>query len=323
MSRRANPVTVGIFVFGAILIGIAMVMFFSGGDWWSQRQHYVLVYDRSIKGLSVGAPVTIKGVKIGEVQEITARISADSMAVLNHVLIAIDPGALEGNDDIDKGELMDDMIRRGLSAQLRLQSLLTALLYVDVDFPADKRGTTVDVKTRYKQIPTIPTDLEQLTQNLESIDINKLGKNLQSIVDGVDQLINDKAVQRLSTDVSNALVAVRDAAEQINHQTEQLGTEIVPLVRNSNHTVDQLNRSLPQITAKLDETLAVLQETAKTLNATASNAAFLTSEDSPLIYRLESAATSVNAAAEQMRKLTETLDDQPESIIFGKDYEEN
>jgi paraquat-inducible protein B len=323
MSRRANPVTVGIFVFSAILIGIAMVMFFSGGNWWSLRQHYVLVYDRSIKGLNVGAPVTIKGVKIGEVKEITARISGDSMTVRNHVLIAIDPEALEGSDDIDKGELMDDMIKRGLSAQLRLQSLLTALLYVEVDFPVDKRGTTVDVKTRYKQIPTIPTDLEQLTQNLESIDINKLGKNLQSIVDGIDQLINDKAVQRLSSDVSNALVSVRDAADQINRQTEQLGTEIVPLVKNSNRTVDQLNRSLPQITAKLDETMAVLQETAKTLNATASNAAFLTSEDSPLIYRLDSAAASVNAAAEQMRKLTETLDDQPESIIFGKDYEEN
>jgi paraquat-inducible protein B len=323
MSRSANPVTVGIFVFSALLIGIAMVMFFSGGNWWSQRQHYVLVYDRSIKGLNVGAPVTIKGVKIGEVQEITARISGDSMTVLNHVLIAIDPEALEGVDDIDKTELMDDMIKRGLSAQLRLQSLLTALLYVDVDFHADKRGTTVDVKTRFKQIPTIPTDLEQLTQNLESIDINKLGQNLQRIVNGVDQLINDKALQRLSGDVSDTLLAVQDAAKQINRQTEQLGTEIVPLVKNSNRTVAELNRSLPQITAKLDETLAVLQDTAKTLEKTAGNAAFLTSEDSPLIYRLDSAAASVSAAAEQMRRLTETLDDQPESIIFGKDDGEN
>lgn len=321
MSRSANPVTVGIFVFSTVLIGVAMVMFFSGGSWWNQRQHYVLVYDRSIKGLNVGAPVTIKGVKIGEVQEIKARIGGDSMAVLNHVLVAIDPSALEGSDDVDKNELMDDMIKRGLCAQLRLQSLLTALLYVDVDFHPDKGATTVEVKTRYKQIPTIPTDLEQLTQNLESIDINKLGQNLQRIVNGIDQLVNDQSLQRLSGDVSAALVSVRDAADQINHQTEQLGTEIVPFVNNGNRTLAEINRTLPKLTAKLDETLAVLQQTARTLDQTTANTAYLTSDDSPLLYRLENAATSVDAAADQMRRLTETLDNQPESIIFGKDEE--
>ena len=319
MSRNANPVTVGAFVLGALALTVALVIFFNQGSLWNKQQHYVLVYDRSVKGLNVGAPVTIKGVKIGEVTEITARMTKDT-SVFNSVVIAINTDLLEREGTNDK-EMMEELVERGLRAQLRLQSLLTALLYVDIDFHPDKPVALVDIKTRYPQIPTIPTDLEQLQSNLESIDFAKLGQNFQDIVNGVNQLINDKSIQRLSGDVSDTLIAVRDAANQLNRQTEQLGGQLTPLASKSNRTLNEVNRKLPQLMATLDTTLVALQKTAQTLDATASNTAHLTSEDSPLLYRIDNAAASVNAAAEQLRRLTETLDDQPESIIFGKSEE--
>jgi len=322
VSRNANPVVVGGFVLGTLAVTVMLVIFFNQGSWWNRQQHYTLIYDRSIKGLSIGAPVTIKGVKIGEVTDITARMTKDT-SIFNSVVIAINPESLEreGEGKVDNKEMMEDLVDRGLRAQLRLQSLLTAMLYVDIDFHPDKPANIVDIKTRYKQLPTIPTDLEELQHNLESIDFNKLGENLQDIVNGVNQLINDKSIQRISSDVSDTLVAVRDAANQLNHQTEQLGQQLVPLTKKSNRTLDEINRKLPQLMATLDTTMHTLQQTAQTLNATASNTAFLTSEDSPLLYRIDNAASSVNAAAEQLRRLTETLDDQPESLIYGKSEE--
>jgi paraquat-inducible protein B len=319
VSRNANPVTVGAFVLGALALTVMLVVVFNQGSWWNRQQHYVLIYDRSIKGLNIGAPVTIKGVKIGEVTEITARMTKDT-SVFNSVVIAINTDLLEREGTSDK-EMMEELVERGLRAQLRLQSLLTALLYVDIDFHPDKPAIVANVKTRYPQIPTIPTDLEQLQSNLESIDFAKLGQNLQEIVNGVNQLINDKSIQRLSGDVSNTLLAVQDAANQLNHQTEQLGTQLTPLIGKSGRTLDEINRTLPQLMKTLDTTLVTLQKTAQTVDATASNTAFLTSEDSPLLYRIDNAANSVNTAAEQLRRLTETLDDQPESIIFGKSEE--
>jgi len=319
VSRNANPITVGAFVLGALALAVVLVVLFKQGGWWNKNQHYVLIYDRSIKGLSVGAPVTIKGVKIGEVTEIIARMAKDN-SVFNSVVISINTELFEREDTSDK-EMMEELVERGLRAQLRLQSLLTAMLYVDIDFHPDKPATVANVKTRYPQIPTIPTDLEQLQSNLESIDFAKLGQNLQDIVNGVNQLINDKSLQRLSGDVSNTLLAVQDAANQINRQAEQLGAQLTPLTSKSDRTLDEINRTLPQLMKNLDTTLLTLQQTAKTLDSTASNAAFLTSEDSPLLYRIDNAANSVNAAAEQLRRLTQTLDDQPESIIFGKSEE--
>jgi paraquat-inducible protein B len=320
VSRNANPVTVGAFVLVALALAVTLLLMFNQGAWWNQQQHYVLIYDRSIKGLNVGAPVTIKGVKIGEVKEITVRMKGTS--VFNSVVIAINPDALERDGKSSDKEMMDDLIERGLRAQLRLQSLLTAMLYVDIDFYPDKQASIADVETRYKQIPTIPTDLEQLQRNLESIDFAELGSNLKQIVDGVNHLINDKSLQRLGGDISSTLHAVREAANEIDLQAERLGAQLAPLSQKTDKTLDEINRTLPRLTQSLDQTLATLQQTAQTLHDTADNAAFLLSEDSPLLHRLDSTAASVNAAANQLRQLTETLDNQPESIIFGKNEDD-
>jgi paraquat-inducible protein B len=321
MSRTANPVAVGGFVIGTLLLAALLAIFFSGGHWWSSRERFVLIYDTSIKGLNVGAPVTIKGVKIGEVTDIKAHMYSDSLAVLNSVEIEINPSALEREGGSTGDELMDELIKRGLRAQLRLQSLLTALLYVDVDFHPEKPPQYKDVKTRYKQLPTIPTDLEQLTRDLESIDINKLGENFQQIVTGINQLINDQALQHLGQDVGATLASVRDAANQLNKQSALLGTQMAPLLANGDKTIQELNRTLPHLTNSLEETLVTLRQTAETLQKTAANTTYLTSEDSPLLYRIDSAANSVNDAAAQVHRLTEALERQPESLLYGKHTE--
>jgi paraquat-inducible protein B len=319
MSRSANPIAVGAFVLGMLVLAFLLVLFFTGGSWFSKRDHYTLVYDTSIKGLNIGAPVTLKGVKIGEVTDIKARMYNSSLAVFNNVIIEIDPNMLEREDvPQSSGALMEDMIKRGLSAQLRLQSLLTGLLYVDVDFRPEKPRLFKEVPTQYKQIPTTRTDLEQLTRDLESIDINKLGQNLQQIVDGVNQFVNDKSLQNLMGNVEATLNAIHESADSVRTTADNVNATFVPLAQHTDITVTQLNHVLPELVTKLDATMLALQQTAASLQKTTANATYLTSEDSPLLYRIESAAASVNAAAEQVRHLSDTLERQPESLIYGK-----
>lgn len=319
MSRSANPIAVGAFVFGMLLLAFMLVLFFTGGSWFSKRDRYTLVYDTSIKGLNIGAPVTLKGVKIGEVTDIKARMYNSSLAVFNNVIIEIDPDMLEREDVPQSSrELMDDMIKRGVSAQLRLQSLLTGLLYVDVDFRPDKTRLFKDVPTQYKQIPTTRTDLEQLTRDLESIDLNKLGENLQQIVDGVNKFINDDSLQNLLGNVEATLDSIHASADSVRATADNVNASVVPLARNADTAITELNRVLPDVVNKLDATMLALQETAASLQKTSANATYLTSEDSPLLYRIESAAASVNAAAEKVRHLSDTLERQPESLIYGK-----
>lgn len=319
MSRSANPIAVGTFVVGTLLLTFLMILFFSGGHWWSKRDRYVLVYDTSIKGLNVGAPVTIKGVKIGEVSDIKARMYGESLSIFNTVTVEIDPQLLKREGHHSRsGEMLDELIKRGLCAQLRLQSLLTGLLYVDVDFRPDKNARIKDIPTDYRQIPTTPTDLERLTRDLEAIDLNKLGENLQEIVTGINKLVNDSSLQNLVKSTEQTLIAVRSSADAVKLQANRFGDAVVPLAQHGDQTIQELNRTLPQLTAKLDATLATLQQTSIALQKTSANTSYLTSDDSPLLYRIEAAATSVNSAAEQVRRLTDTLERQPEAVLRGK-----
>ncbi len=319
MSRSANPVAVGAFVLGMLVLAFLLVLFFTGGSWFSKRTHYTLVYDTSIKGLNMGAPVTLKGVKIGEVTDIRAHMYNSSLTVFNHVTIEIDPDMLESEDSSRSGSLTDAMIERGLSAQLRLQSLLTGLLYVDVDFRPEKTGLIKDISTEYKQLPTTRTDLEQLTRDLESIDINKLGQNLQQIVDGINKFINDDALQNTMGNVEATLNAIRISADSVRATADNVNATFIPLAQHADSAVVALNRSLPELITKLDSTMLALQQTAASLQKASANATYLTSEDSPLLYRLENAAASVNKAAEQVQNLSDTLERQPESLLFGKE----
>lgn len=322
MSRTANPVAVGAFVLGTLLLAVLLVVFFSDGRLFGAHERYVLLYDSSIKGLNVGAPVTIKGVKIGQVAEIKASMDTDTLSVLNTVTIEIDPDALERNGSNKRGdELMEDLIEHGLRAQLRLQSLLTGLLYVDVDFHPGKLAQYKKVKTAHKQIPTIPTGLEQLTQDLETIDVNKLGENFQQIVDGVNKLINDPNLQHMGASIEETLVSVRGAADQLRMQSARLETRLAPLLDNGDRLLGEFSDAVPQLTGKLDTTLAALNRAAGQLEQAAGNTTYLTSEDSPLLYRIDTAATNVNAAAEQVRRLTDMLERQPETLLFGKSEE--
>jgi len=322
MSRTANPVTVGAFVLGILVLAFLLALFFSGGHFWTKRERFVLIYDTSIKGLNVGAPVTIKGVKIGQVIEIKARMYKDSLAVLNNVVIEIEPNALESEGNHARGaELVDELIKRGLRAQLKLQSLLTGLLYVDVDFHPDKLAQYKQVPTTYKQLPTIPTDLEQLTRDLESFDVNKLGENSQQIINGINRMVNDPNLQNLGHDVRETLTAVRGAADTLRVAVGDFQQRVAPLTTHGDEVLVELNHKLPALTDQLNQTMAALQQTATSLQQTANNTAFITSEDSPLLYRFDNAAANIDAAAEQVRRLTDMLERQPEALLYGKSEE--
>lgn len=316
MSRSANPLAVGAFVVGSLLLTF-LLLFFSGSNLFSRRDTYMLLYDTSIKGLNVGAPVTIKGVKIGEVTDIRTSIYGKSATVLNTVTVEIDPGVIERPEG-QRAKSLDQLVERGLRAQLKMQSLLTGLLYIDVDFQADKPAQFKNVKTPYPQLPTIPTGLEQLTRDLESIDIGKLTEDLQEIVSSINTLVTDPAVRNAAQELGQTLAAARVAADNVSAAAVDIRQSFTPLANNANTLVTTLNHDVPQLAEKIDKAVAALQESAASVNRSAANTAFLTSDDSPLLYRINNAALSVDAAAERLRNLTDMLERQPEALLYGK-----
>ena len=103
MSKKANPATIGLFVIVAVILAFAAVLVLGSGKFMEDAQTYVLYFEGDLNGLDVGAPVTSRGVKVGEVTSVSIVYDHETLSIVTPVLIKIRPGAyveVNGADEV-------------------------------------------------------------------------------------------------------------------------------------------------------------------------------------------------------------------------------
>ena len=94
MKTKANPKAIGAFVVGAVLLAVAIVAVFGGGRLLTEEKRYVLFFEDTLQGLSVGSPVQFRGVSVGEVVDIRVVYERDTLKMIVAAIIdfAVGPG---------------------------------------------------------------------------------------------------------------------------------------------------------------------------------------------------------------------------------------
>ena len=148
MAKKANPAVIGGFVVGAAALLVVGVLVFGSGKLWKATRPWVSYFPGSVKGLQVGAPVTFRGVKIGQVTSIKAVLNVrdEPLTILTPVYWEYDTDMVEtvgiSRAELNKmaaaGRPVDQLlIKRGLRAQLQLQSFVTGQKFIQIDFHPD------------------------------------------------------------------------------------------------------------------------------------------------------------------------------------------
>ena len=70
MAKQSFKTAVGAFVIGGLTLLLAGIILLGGGRMFSDDIEYVLYFDGSVSGLSIGAPVVFRGVPMGQVTRI-------------------------------------------------------------------------------------------------------------------------------------------------------------------------------------------------------------------------------------------------------------
>ena len=91
MAKQVSKTVIGGFVISAIVLLVIGIVIFGGGKFFTKTFKYVLFFDRSIKGLNVGAPVVFRGVEIGSVNSVAIRADAETLKVDIPVVIEVEP----------------------------------------------------------------------------------------------------------------------------------------------------------------------------------------------------------------------------------------
>ena len=324
MAKKANPAVIGGFVVGAAALLVVGVLVFGSGKLWKATRPWVSYFPGSVKGLQVGAPVTFRGVKIGQVTNIKAvlNIREEPLTILTPVYWEYDTDMVE-TVGISRAELnkmqaagrpiSQLLIKRGLRAQLQLQSFVTGQKFIQIDFHPDTPIRLVGVDTDVPEYPTIPSSLAHLTKSLEELPLREIGDAALNLLHHADQLVNSpevKAVLRSANETLKTYDKVgRDIDSEIIPQTSKLvkniDTQIIPPTSKLVRDLDS------QVTPAARDAL-------KEAEATLATYRDLMAEGSPVRYELVVLLSEAAAAARSIRVLTDYLERHPEALLAGK-----
>ncbi|MEP3246459.1 MAG: MlaD family protein [Sneathiella sp.] len=282
---------------------------------FTERVRYILYFDGSVSGLSVGAAVEFKGMKIGTVRQINLEFLQETGDYFLPVMIDIEPQRVKiaGSDDkifsvVEAGKIrsqvLDVLIDRGLRARLKSSNFLTGQLIVDLDLFPNKPARYVGRSEIYTEIPTLPMELEEITTSLtrlvekiERLPIEKISTSFLKTAEGMERIVN-------SGDLDTAIQEYRELAVS---------------VKSMINTIDK--KTLPSIGGAVDETRTALQrvdDTLKSANDLFTSADSILKDGSPVKYDLSVMMREVAAASRAVRNLAEFLERNPSSLLSGK-----
>jgi len=206
MSKKANKTVIGLFVVGALVLLITGITVLGSGAFLKHTNKFVLYFDGSVQGLSIGAPVMFRGVSIGSVKDISLIYDSKAGTIILPVIIEIEQGRIEGTPSF--GELGGDkkMIELGLRGKLEVQSFLTGQLMISFDFYPEESAELRGIPKKYPELPTLPTSPD-IFALMNTLPIKEIATNLESTAKGIDRLVN-------SIDLRDSLYEMRATFQQ-------------------------------------------------------------------------------------------------------------
>ena len=226
--------------------GYEFQLFNSYKDILEQPYHhyaeYLLLFNASVAGLRIGAPVEYRGIQVGTVTDISTHYLASNDAfhldeVPIPVKIRIDPGRLH-YEDSETGvqairEHMHERVRLGARASLATRNLLTGSRFITFDYWDDAESSEIGKLGDYETLPTITRGFGQIEEQV-SVLLTKLNSiDYSKTVDSVDDTLAD----------------IRNFTENLEHTLGYLDAilakeETQAMPANFKATLDQLQKTL-------------------------------------------------------------------------------
>ena len=295
MDKQASKTLIGSFVVGAVVLIVAGVLIFGSGKLMKKTDTFVLFFEGSLQGLNVGSPVLFRGVRIGSVTSITIEADAEDLSIHIPVIIEIEPHKIKvihGERARDVTENLPNLIEKGLRAQLKIGSLLTGQLMIELGFSPDTPAKIVGLNTNYPEIPTIPSALERITDIMKDLPFDKIIDKLLSAVEAIEKLAS-------SPDIPDTLHSLKITVEEARKLLQNLDSRIGPLAMSIDKTVKEYGKLARDVDSKVEPLASSVDATLKDARKLVRN---VDGRVEPLASSIEKSLEAARTALEQARK---------------------
>lgn len=321
---------VGAFVLGGVALAATAVIMFGNLSLFSKTIQAAVVFKDAINGLAIGAPVTFRGVPIGSVDAIGISYDPATNTAYIPVTVRLETGRTSITPIGPTTGVFNvpDLVRRGLRAQLQMQSYVTGQAQIDLDFDPKSPMELHAGVTPLPEIPTRPSAFQKAREQLQDLPLHDLAINANAALESfrrlADQLDRDlpplvtslkttsdrsvatvesaakamdaatEAIRDLQGHIDSTLSAIASAAVTGNQQLKLRGAELGTLLANANQAVTQTRQVLGEV-----------KSIASTRGSTRQN--------------VDAALRDLAAAASSLRGLAADLERNPQLLVTGRE----
>lgn len=329
MKTKVSPAAVGVFVLGALALGLIALLSFGGLSLFSKPHRFMVYFDESIHGLDLGSPVKLRGVRVGRVVDLAVHyddVANKSVVVvtceLNRNVITDEKGAqlkIAGPKDIQT------MVDRGLRAQLGVLGLATGLLFVELDFldPAENPAPVLADQPKFVVIPSVPSaiseyqaSLTEILSDLKKVDFAGISREAKTLLVTANRKIAEADVKGLGDKVGRAADAVRTFVE--SPEARQAFANLNAALVATREAVAKIDAQVGPVSDDLRQTLAQAQAALKTLESAAGTTRQFVQDQGQVGDELTSALRQIAEAAGALENLANSIERNPSALLVGK-----
>jgi phospholipid/cholesterol/gamma-HCH transport system substrate-binding protein/paraquat-inducible protein B len=277
MSTKPNYFKIGLFIIISVTLIVVAVIIWGAGLFTKEKIHFETYFDSTVTGLSPGASVELRGVKIGQVKSIDFAsaiydISTDPTEVSIYeryirVLCSTEPGRRVRRGDItdeQKEARMVNLIQQGL--RLRLASnILTGQAYLEGTFVDPNRFPVLDItwEPHYMYIPSAPgqfdtmkDSVDKILAKLEEVDVSGLTEEIQEFFSEIRETNQEIKKLLMNPDPNAETANLAEVLTRLDNTLESINREI----RTQGPEVDRFLRNLSAISDDIKELTATLKK---------------------------------------------------------------
>lgn len=251
---------------------------------------FLLLFNQSVRGLAELAPVEFRGITIGRVARISFDLVAGAEDPRIPVLIELDPAmvrpasaeAVERQDP----EFLRDEVDKGLRATLRTANLISGALFVDLDYYPDAPEAELERHGEFNVLPTVSSGFTQLEAKITAV------------LDKLNALPLEQAVTDITAAATEAKTTITEARATLD--------EIEAAAAAARGTLE--DPSFRELPADLRESIAELRKSLASMGP-----------DGAIQGDLLRALDELRASLRSIKSVTTTIDEKPNSLLFGRD----
>jgi len=308
MSTKPNNIKIGAFILTGTGLLVAALLAFGARSFLERKTVYETYFSQNVEGLSLGAPVKLRGVSVGKVTRIGFVWNQYRQSSDGYALVEFEVGqnsSLVPPSDNPRAELRKE-IDKGLRVRVKGQGV-TGVSILSLEYVQDKTKLPISWEPRHAYIPSVPGQLDEMLASIErslrkldNIDFEMIGTRVANTLDSLQKLLD----QTKTVDVGAVIINANQLVDELRYTNLKLQN----LLTNVDSNINTMN--LARLSENTSQMVAEITRVSGRVSAVLDGV-----DPSPInetLANARAASANLNQAIEEFRQY-------PSSFLFGSE----